>query len=134
MIGFLTFGSAATTYQPISNMSTYATNTKVDTLYYNLLSLSGLLSNVNNNKLLNFQTISSYYLLKSDAQNIYQRIDNMGGYLPTGNASIIYQTIANMPYYLTNLYASQIYQTISGMYLYQKVSDLVNTSLKILFN
>ena len=52
-------------------MSNNATNTKVDTLYYNLLSLSGLLANVNNNSLLNFQTISSYYLLKSDAHGIF---------------------------------------------------------------
>ena len=36
MIGFLTLGPAATTYQPIPNRSTYATNTKVDTIYYNL--------------------------------------------------------------------------------------------------
>ena len=85
--------------------------------YTNLLSLSGYLNTINNNSLLNFQTISSYYLLKSDAQNMYQRIDNMAGYLTIGNASIIYQTIANMQYYLTNLYASQIYQTISGIYL-----------------
>ena len=72
MINCLTIGSASTTYPTISNMSNYATNTKVDTIYYNLLSLSGLLPTVNNNSLLNFQTISSYYLLKSDAQNIYQ--------------------------------------------------------------
>ena len=60
MIGFLTIGSAATTRQPISNMINYATNTKIDTIYYNLF--------------------------KSDAQNIYQWIGNMTGYLTTGNA------------------------------------------------
>ena len=58
----------------------------------------------------------SYYLLKSDAQNIYQTINNMSGYLTTGNASTIYQTITNMQYYLTNLNASLTYQTI---YIYQ---------------
>ena len=107
-------------------MSNYATNSKVDTMYTNLLSLSGYLNTVNNVAQLNFQTISSYYLLKSDAQNTYQTINNMNGYLTTGNASIIYQTIANMQYYLTILNASLIYQTISGMSLYQKVSNMVN--------
>ena len=68
-------------------MSNYATNSKVDTIYTNLLSLSGYLNTINNYSLLNFQTISSYYLLKSDAQNIYQTINNMSGYLTTGNAS-----------------------------------------------
>ena len=70
-------------------------------IYTNLSSLAGYLNSINNSSLLNFQTISSYYLLKTDAQNIYQRIDNMMGYLTTGNAAIIYQTIANMQYYLT---------------------------------
>ena len=115
MIGFLTIGSAATTYQPISNMNTYATNTKVDTLYYNLLSLSGLLSNVNNNSLLNFQTISSYYLLKSDAQNIYQRIDNMSGYLTIGQASTTYQTINNMSNYGTNSLFNTLVNTLTSL-------------------
>ena len=64
MIGFLTIGSAATTRQPISNMINYATNTKIDTIYYNLLSLSELLSTVNNRSLKNFQTILSYFIIK----------------------------------------------------------------------
>ena len=71
MIGFLTIESATIIYQQIDDMSNYATHTKVDTVYYNLLSLFGLLSTVNNNSLLNFQTISSYYSLKSGASTIY---------------------------------------------------------------
>ena len=82
-------------------MSNYATNSKVDTIYTNLLSLSGYLNTVNNVSQLNFQTISSYFLLKYDAQNTYQTMNHMNGYLTTGNASVIYQTIANMQYYLT---------------------------------
>ena len=57
---------------------------------------------MNNNSLLNFQTISSYYLLKSDAQNIYQTISNMIGFLTIGSAATTYQTIDNMTNYVTN--------------------------------
>ena len=103
-------------------MSNYITNSTFNTLVNTVTSLSGILYN----ELLSFQTISSYYLLKTDAQNIYQTIKNMSGYLTTGNASTIYQPIKNMQYYLTILNASVTYQTISGMYLYQKVSDMVN--------
>ena len=66
-------------YQTINNMTNYATNSKVDIIYINLLSLSGYLNTINNNSLFNFQTTSSYYLLSSDAQNIYQIINNMSG-------------------------------------------------------
>ena len=122
MIIFLSIGNASIKYQTINNMSNYVTNSTFNTLVNTLTSLSGILYN----ELLSFQTISSYYLLKTDAQNIYQTINNMSGYLTTGNASTIYQTINNMQYYLTILNASLTYQTISGMYLYQKVSDMVN--------
>ena len=54
MIEFLTIGSAATIYHLNSKSSNYATNIKVGTIYYNLLSSSGLLSCLNNNELLNF--------------------------------------------------------------------------------
>ena len=91
MIIFLTIGNASITYQTINNMSNYVTNLTFNTLVNTLSSLSGILYN----ELLSFQTISSYYLLKTDAQNIYQTINNMSGYLTTGNTSTIYQPIAN---------------------------------------
>ena len=89
MIKILTIGNASITYQTINNMSNYVTNSTFNTLVNTLTSLSGIL----HNELLSFQTISSYYLLKTDAQNIYQTINNMSSYLTIGSASITYQTI-----------------------------------------
>ena len=54
------------------------------------MSLSGYLNTVNNDPLLNFHTIQSYYLLKTDAQNIYQTINSMSGYLRKGNVAMMY--------------------------------------------
>ena len=59
-------------------------------------------------------------------------MNNVSGCLTTGSATTIYQSTANMQYYLTVLNAIQTYQTISGLYVYQKVSDMVNSQLKII--
>ena len=62
MASYLTTGDAITTYQTIKNMNYYATNSKADSVYSNVLLLSGYLNTLNKNSLLNFQTIPSYYL------------------------------------------------------------------------
>ena len=128
---YLTKSSAASSYQPISDMINYLTTASASSTYQTISGMSNYLTTASASSI--YQTISgmSNYLTTSAASSTYQTISGMSNYLTTAAASSTYQTISGMSNYLTTSAASSTYQTISNMsnYIYRGGDIPFNTNI-----
>ena len=123
----LSWTDLASTYQPISGMSSYLTTTNATSTYQPISGMSSYLTTANATS--TYQPISgmSSYLTTANATSTYQTISGMSSYLTTANATSTYQTISAMASYLTTANATSTYQTISGMTSYLTTTNATST-------